>query len=209
MNIKMLKVALIGLLLSVSSFANAGLMFDNGTTIDQTNTTWNMTSPNWTIYEDFFLTNDSIITNINYSIFATSLASYQQSFISILDGFSGNIIVALFSSTGAVSANGLVSNNGAVPLGFNIALIGLNINLSSGNYVLGLSTDCSLCSVANGDSGFGSSLYQNTTLRQGDHMAFQIEGSAEGIPEPSTLAIFALGILGLASRRIKKHYSFI
>ncbi len=34
--------------------------------------------------------------------------------------------------------------------------------------------------------------------------SFQITTSSQPVPEPSTLAIFALGIMGLASRRFVK-----
>lgn len=37
-----------------------------------------------------------------------------------------------------------------------------------------------------------------------DQLAVKYEPSVESVPEPSTLAVFALGILGLASRRFKK-----
>ncbi len=39
----------------------------------------------------------------------------------------------------------------------------------------------------------------------GDHCSIAMVQSAQDVPEPSTLAIFALGMIGLASRRFKKH----
>ena len=37
-----------------------------------------------------------------------------------------------------------------------------------------------------------------------DNLSFEIDAQSTTIPEPSTLAIFALGIMGLAARRFKK-----
>ncbi len=35
-------------------------------------------------------------------------------------------------------------------------------------------------------------------------LAEKIQGNVSVVPEPTTLAIFALGVIGLASRRVKK-----
>jgi len=47
------------------------------------------------------------------------------------------------------------------------------------------------------------SLYNFDTPQLQDYLTINI-GSVNEVPEPSTLAVFALGLMGLASRKLKK-----
>ena len=195
----------------------ATLLFDNGTTIDPTNTTHNdtysATVTSYTIFDDFQLTSNSTITDINYSIFGNSSSDYTQTFATILDVVGGSVIIPTFSVIGSLTSNGLTSLNSFVPNGFDLTLSGLSINLLAGNYVLGISTDMvgtAAASIGSGDSGFGSGLVQSfntSNVQKTNHMAFSIEGTTltSSVPEPGTLALLALGLVGFGLGKRKKH----
>lgn len=199
--------AMLGLLL-ISSVVHSAILFDNNTVVDSSNSTWNDTYFSFTIYDDFQLSANSTITDINYSIFIQNSFDYTQTFISLLDGIGGFTILGPFASVGTLTSNGLTTSNANFPNGFNVTLSGLNISIVAGNYALGLSTDMNsgpfASAIGSGDSGFGSSLVQNNTLRA-EHMAFSIEGTSAMVPEPSIIALFAAGLFGLGLVRRRKY----
>jgi len=58
--------------------------------------------------------------------------------------------------------------------------------------------------IANGWLFWDADITANNTRLVANQVDFLLNGSATDVPEPSTLAIFALGMIGLASRRFKK-----
>ena len=146
-----------GMLLIICNSVSAALLFNNGNTIDPTNPTFNDTYPDFTIYDDFQLLDDSTITDINYGIFINSDSNYTHTFVSILDAIGGTTIIAPFAVTGVLSSNGLVITSDSVPNGFDLTLSGLSIDLLAGSYAIGLGTQMSpgnLATIASGDSVF-------------------------------------------------------
>jgi hypothetical protein len=197
MNIKMLKAAVAGLVLSVSGFANAGMIvftdeaswlaatssvttIDFNTGSDQVGRGSNYTESGVTFSADSVYS----IYDIDYD------ASYHDTGYLDMEGSNlgmdfGSDITALGFYFGAFYDNevSMTFDNGQV----------FNLSAPTSQYsFFGLVSDDSFNSVtmntANAFTAF-------------DNVSF---GDAAEVPEPSTLAIFALGVLGLASRRFKK-----
>jgi hypothetical protein len=196
MKFKFLKAACAGLILSVSAFSNAGLITFNGTASDGDYTSL----PGSYTEAGFTLTNNS---GSNYFVdndFSTNLNSWDDDVLEFNSLTSsqatltadGNInfdfssaFLGSFNSAASLTFEGFFAGGGSITqtlsLGLNTRALfnftGFN-NLSS--LVISAPTD-----------GFYA-LMDDLTV------------SASSVPEPSTLAIFALGIIGLASRRFKK-----
>ncbi|MFT6417898.1 MAG: hypothetical protein ACJA1K_000161 [Cognaticolwellia sp.] len=206
MNIKMLKAAVAGLVLSVSGFANAGLIYDNGVGVNNADTgyyTSNVRS--FQIYDDFTLASDSTITDVFFQMGLTS-GNFDGSFsFTIFNFLAGSGVGAqLYTQTlnsGDYSASlNSISSHPSGPF-YDINFDIPSLDLSAGNYELsfyGLGMDFRIPNVSSGN-GF----YQNSSFISGD-TPFALFDNSVQVPEPSTLAIFALGIMGLASRRFKK-----
>ncbi|WP_246128955.1 PEP-CTERM sorting domain-containing protein [Colwellia demingiae] len=180
MNLKMLKAVIAGLILSVSSIANAGLI--NVSYLEITNAKGDWLQVGEVIANDMF-NNDVALTG-----FATATAPHQWSAISgpekAIDGitlgnynlgqifheqFKGSTLTVTFDSLQDLSS---------------IQIFGR--------------TDC--CSSRD--------IYNVSFYGEDSNLIATYTDIAPGVsidvPEPSTLAIFALGIMGLAGRRFKK-----
>ncbi len=180
MNLKMLKVVIASLIISVSSFANAGLI--NVSYLEITNAKGDWLQVGEVIANDMF-DNDVALTG-----FATATAPHQWSAISgpekAIDGItlgnynSGQIFHEQFrNSTLTVTFNSLQDLS-------SIQIFGR--------------TDCCIARDIYNVSFYG----ENSNLIA----AFTdiAPGVSVDVPEPSTLAIFALGLMGLTARRLKK-----
>jgi len=211
MNIKMLKAALAGLVLSVSGFVNAGLIYDNGSAIGDSfrcAETSGVCSGTWTLFDDFIVSDDSNITSITWTaILYGGLADYNFSNIWIYDNdpvFNSGSLLFSHSGAGTLVANGLINN------AYDISLTGFSEMLTSGTYWLGIqhNTTSNYGTVARSGNPINATQWQNSgsgsKYASQPELAFRINGIPTDVPEPSTLAIFALGIMGLASRRYKK-----
>lgn len=209
MNIKMLKAALAGLVLSVSGFANAGLITgeqytDDGKLVELSQLEW------LTWDETINLSRDDIENGINNTFIADGWRYATRSEFE-----------ALFDSLWGGTLEGWQSSNkdGAIWLN-------ANLDLSSSSWqdiAFGTSAECSGASCwahynSSNTQGWFSDSYglsvgsdnintQTTTYRSVSASDVYISSAlvrSSSVPEPSTLAIFALGIMGLASRRFKK-----
>lgn len=182
-------------------------LFDNGTTLDPTNTTWNDTYPpintynSYEIRDEFVLASDSTIDQINYVAFMPASA-YVSSYVAIYSS-GGSTLVAAFPVVGVATANGAQSSNSNVPFGYDISLSGLGISLLAGNYFLGITTDVSgfsLASIGSGDSGFGSGLIQflgATPYQKNEHMVFSMYSTTAPVPLPAAAWLLLSGLAGL------------
>ena len=206
MNIKMLKAALAGLVLSVSGFANAGLI----TTIDAGATNHIFASSlnngvgpisengiTWTASNDGYYGHDG-------SWGLADNGSWNNMNLIGLNTTSGSLTVTFDSLVSEV----LAFVNYASRVNFPQASIGIydinDVLLESFdlNGSLGGNT------VDGGwDYGFARNTAEIKSIRFTNSyiVATNLRSFVEtDIPEPSTLAIFALGFMGLAARRFKK-----
>jgi hypothetical protein len=191
MNVKMLKAAFAGLVLSVSGVANAGLInFDyigsGASNVDSATTTL-----------------------VSFSVLDNMLIDDLNVYVELSGGYTGNndlwlshlgTQVQLFSSPGTDSF--AVGNMESM---FDDEASAL----PSGANKIGTFKAVDLLSSFDGLSLAGTwtlSIQDNTIYPgEGDQLVtWSISGTTIPVPEPSTLAIFALGIMGLASRRFKK-----
>ncbi|WP_440874202.1 PEP-CTERM sorting domain-containing protein [Thalassotalea sp. PLHSN55] len=178
MNIKMLKAACVGLVLSASNFANAGII---EATIDTLNDGFTDTVSGITYWD----------INKFYNMDVATIES--QGFT--LDTF--NNASNLFDNI--IAEYPISSDRDAA----------FDIMGSLEDYIW-IRWDDGVAN-ANDDGGFiytstdTKHIFNNTYDYTRDTFGALVQSSASApVPEPSTLAIFALGILGLASRKFKK-----
>lgn len=234
MNIKMLKAALFGLLISVSSFANATIMnaFDDFSTTSNPSGNWSygytssvggaftlLTSSlnlggglegwGWDGGADPF-----IISNTSGSSATSGGTVYAANALAVHPSFQGEQAVVRFTATisSLISLDAFffdvsdTSGGGAFPATVDLHVLHNNSALfTSFLNNAQMSSDYSTSSlfltigdtidfvVGDGGNGYGF-----------DHTQLNAVINVPAVPEPSTLAIFALGIMCLASRRFKK-----
>ncbi|GAW96503.1 MULTISPECIES: DVUA0089 family protein [Colwellia] len=191
MNIKMIKAAVAGLVLSVSGFANAGLItldgrIDSGAEVDH-----------W-------------ILNVTSSgLFTFDVLAYEGDYDDFFDNGTNNdhldSYIYLFSN----DINGsLVDSNDDGELGNDGSTEDydsfMSVNLNVGTYVFAIG-DYHL-NEAGARDGINESNANEISVGNYRVSISSQAGvlSTNSVPEPTTLAIFALGIMGLAARRFKK-----
>jgi len=205
MNIKMLKAAVAGLVLSVSGFANAGMI----TALDFENVNSSWTTGSWNLGWEFSLSSDINVTELG-----------------ILDidgdGFSGDYQVGIFDDLGALLASTTINSGSSLSSdNFRYGTISQLFLSSGNNYKISAFVGNELYTDNFSVSSFllapeltfvnswytDSSSFANPTTSGGSSQFWfgaNFKYDVVNVPEPSTLAIFALGVLGLASRRFKK-----
>jgi hypothetical protein len=189
MNIKMLKAAVAGLILSIGGFANATLIDnDSYTTDSESGLDWlDWTAASGVTQTDALATfesggwrvaNENDVFELLNNFFDTTFSSDSSNLIS-----TGSL--PDFTARFAQFKELFGSNNGSQVFGRieGFGLIGAQNSYVFSGYI---------------PSNYGS--INNTSTRQG----VALVRDTMQVPEPSTLAIFALGIIGLASRRFKK-----
>jgi hypothetical protein len=209
MNIKMLKVAVVGLVLSVSGFANAVLITeatDAGETMATAfNLTGGVTSINGTISNDVDVFRFSLASNTVFTISA------------ITSNFDMNLLI--FNGLGqGIAGNDDLNRDGGCGIGLGSLDSCLTLSLSAGDFFFAIGDnntgayDALGSQIMHNDSGIlasptaasFASFYHGS--RSGSYTVnfSTATSSPDPVPEPSILAIFALGIMGLVSRRLKK-----
>jgi hypothetical protein len=212
MNLKMLKAALAGLVLSVSGFASAGLIFgDLSYESGDAYVTDSLNNREWARL-DFFR---GTVTQWNSEFNDVNSDLYGFN-------FSGALDADLFADAAfGVDNYDVLSQQYPIKSGVNANLftqvMGDGYGLNSNNIWKYFRTDTpqnsdnitymwlsgqNLNSTVLNHDGVNSSpdSYSNSM----SFLVYRDLNQVTDVPEPSTLAIFALGIMGLASRRFKK-----
>lgn len=205
---KMRRYTLLFIFALLNTSVSAITVFDNNTTINPIYH-WSA-SPTITILDDFVLTSDTTITDINYSMFTHSTDYYTQTFVSIFDSFGGSLLTS-FALAGNITPNGLVTDLAESSNGFDINLNGLSLDLLAGNYVLGLTVGTipyTFAAIGSGDSGYGSGLVQFDGgvgyYYRDEHLAFDLEGTISPVPVPAAAWLFGSALLGFFGFSRKK-----
>ena len=222
MNIKMLKVALACLVLSVSGFANSALIVTSGDdsavlTEDYTvNFDALLSGQDLTSYTEGGLVFSAFQAGSTNNCSAINCVGFHSGFV----GMSGQILYNLSKGMSVTASDG--SDFIAMEIMLGTGYIGSSLmhvvwetlldGLTTGTgtfeapagHILGLYDESKFDTLkigtfqtgsTNADfSGSGASAFDNVSA----------QSAIRAVPEPSTLAIFTLGIMGLASRRFKK-----
>lgn len=230
MNIKMLKVAVAGLVFSISGLANAGLIgvWGNSTPfasqignaghtfvgvnssstlaeLDLLDQVWLIRQNGDNDLRDYVLNGGTLVTEWS----GASWAINTMSMLNATDQF------------GYASNNSVTFTQAGLDLGFGTSLPTTYSNGGATQYFrsfTNIGTDVDIIATSNGYNvgitgsyGLGNVValgwdWQDTSANATNQLLVNdITGlSFTAVPEPTTLAIFALGIMGLASRRFKK-----
>ena len=214
MKLKFLQVALASLMLSVCNLANAGLI---GVDLNSDANNWaSLNSNGWTLGYKFNTVAETEISGLGFwdldGIFGDSTVTLWDS--------NGVVLGTLNTGSSAVESD--VTGNGFGAWYF--MSLSQNINLGVGTYTVGsYGTSGREASWATnidvGTLAIAPTIeYVNTAELSGNGYAANnywpsysgffggniMIADTQDVPEPSTLAIFALGIMGLAARRFKK-----
>ena len=195
MNIKTLKAACVGLILSVSGLANAGLIAVDFEGV--TSSIMNISPGSPYTEEGFTFTPISNQSAIFDSSEQTMIGNSTDFF-----GFDSANIISLTYISGIFNLDSLLLG----PFSYQtIPEIDVSITgfYSGGGAVAVTYSDISTATTAN----LGWNNLVRVDFSANDMGAIDnlnLSTSSTSVPEPTTLAIFALGIMGLASRRFKK-----
>jgi hypothetical protein len=189
MNIKMLKSAFVGLVLSVSGFANAGLITLNGSIDDHTEVdhwSFSVTSSGTFIF-------DVLAREAGNDFFANGVSNDQLDSYIYLFANDANGVFKGSDDDGGLGSDGSVHGYDSF----------MTVDLTVGTYLFAIGDH--FLSESEARVGLNADNAGSTVGRYSVSIS-STTGVAQinSVPEPSTLAIFALGIMGLASRRFKK-----
>jgi hypothetical protein len=193
MNIKMLKATFVGLILSVSGLANAGLIHMQAEYNSSTAAAFS-----W----DMWLDEADLNRNSSFNTLSSSTYDFIDSLNMKYTNTAGIDYHLNLSELKAFGVRMIYSHNAATPFladGTNQRSKIFDINFVDINQI---GSAFISKGATQGPYGWRSnSLRVNGTSENFDLISFK---SVTDVPEPSTLAIFALGMIGLASRRFKK-----
>ncbi len=197
MNIKMLKASLVGLVLSMSSLANAGII----TFTDRASYEAYITN---SVLDEMLDVSQSFNTGGVRSGYSWNMSDYG-----CVTGGCGDQL-----SQGMSYDDNYIwtYNNGSFSFESNIFAFGFDFGSYNGSTSVSLNGYQSQQTSTGGFFGIASTDSQgfnvidytkSTQYGLFDKVTYATQAKTS-VPEPSTLAIFALGIIGLASRRFKK-----
>jgi hypothetical protein len=219
MNIKMLKAAFAGMVLSVSGLANAGLIEYELLSISErfgsTSNTYNGNG-----YIGAYNSSYSGIFCLERTTCKTALQADITNLLALGDITLNSVFLSFDlkeSSNGtqdvtasAFDSSGVLSHHFSAPTSYAQDIFSVNgqtsnsldiTNLFSQGYNLG--NDWFALHLNASTDGMWT-WTQAGYDRDDANVRITVDYSVNSVPEPSTLAIFALGIMGLASRRFKK-----
>ena len=200
MNIKMLKATLAGLILSISSLANAGII----------ELTWDTSLSDTDVVGTNIGDNVSLVFRFNSTTNDLSnLVLNKNSFMDYsfhLDD--GRFVTFDLLESGYINSG--YENNSF----FSFDALGDLVGIES-FYILDTSVVSNIVGVNGTSQGMfnngancflcgGSQYFGVNNVASGLSTSSWAVSQSQDVPEPSTLAIFALGMIGLASRRFKK-----
>jgi hypothetical protein len=183
---KFLKAALVGLFLTVSSLASAALIIQNQ------NVSTNSFSHTFSAFDSSLGNLESVTFSFDVSLVGTIFDDDCSSF-SDCDGT--RTLDLTFNGLSKQSAVFIDNNEFNFALSLNIADI---VSFDTGDFA----NWTALGNVLVSSSCSGDCYNEIGNSTQTGTVSLSYEYSE--VPEPSTLAIFALGLMGLASRRFKK-----
>jgi hypothetical protein len=206
MNIKMLKMAFAGLVLGFSGFANAGLIQGNYLSVNDNNTVIDTeTSLEWldiSVSSGWSFANwESLVQGSGWRL--ASIAEVHNLFDTLFPRYDIVHPGAIFADT---TDSELVSNFKMFQELFGVHEFRNNGLINTyGRYGSELVGDILMSGTSDFFGGtpriFGKNFVFN--VRELDEMGIYIVRDSVTVSEPASLFIFALGMIGLASRRFK------
>lgn len=215
MNIKILKAAVAGLVLSVSGLANAGLISTNDYDLTSISGSWLTGSTGWNLSGSINLgLADAILSDGYVDDFGRTVVNGIYSMDSGVLTFGTNGTDYLLDSFSFITSRNYENNSSFI---LDYRLDGgswLTADTASSNSLVAPLSSClsstnNLCAGKLATLSFGGVLADEWRIsKSGSQISFHeviVQGvDVQSVPEPTTLAIFALGIMGLVSRRFKK-----
>ena len=189
--------------------ASAGIIFES---VDDINDAGDISTLGWCsscdgryqAFDTFTLGSDKSVTGFSVSVYTPSGYWPNDVTFSIWTiGGINTLGVEIFNQTISHTAFDETVLNSNVSVVRTDDVVGLN--LLAGSYFLSFYNP-EMLAINGYSSGLGNFIQINGSdvLTEDDRLGFVLYNDAVNVPEPSTLAIFALGMIGLASRRFKK-----